>query len=138
MRGDMKPPKRFALAGDTDTDKLSRATLPSSRRQERRRALIICSLSLVIVALGAAAVIAIGMSPSSPETGGTAPTSEVTPRNATIIDELSRRCQRFDNQTGRMTLAGPCGEPVLDSNGVPVPLGTIHRLDTISKSFFGR
>lgn len=45
---------------------------------------------------------------------------------------------RFDNATGRTTGASGCTNGVvLDAHGVPVPVGTIHRLDAISKSFSG-
>ena len=44
----------------------------------------------------------------------------------------------FDNQTGRMNrLQQPCEATVYDSHGAPVPVGTIHRLEAISKSFAG-
>ncbi len=51
------------------------------------------------------------------------------------------RCDlmKFDNDTGR-TIAAPsnCQNNVtLDAHGIPVPTGTIHRLDSISKSFSG-
>jgi hypothetical protein len=46
--------------------------------------------------------------------------------------------QIFDNQTGRMVRTPqPCEATVYDSKGAPVPVGTIHRLDAISKSFPG-
>jgi hypothetical protein len=46
--------------------------------------------------------------------------------------------QTFDNQTGRMNRSQqPCEATAYDSNGVPMPLGTIHRLGAISKSFSG-
>jgi hypothetical protein len=46
--------------------------------------------------------------------------------------------QSFDNQTGRMTRSPkPCENTVYDASGTPVPVGTIHRLDAISKSFPG-
>jgi hypothetical protein len=42
----------------------------------------------------------------------------------------------FDNQTGRMLRSQkPCEAAAYDINGAPAPLGTIHRLDAISKSF---
>jgi len=45
---------------------------------------------------------------------------------------------RFDNATGRTTGASGCTNGVVfDAHGVPVPVGTIHRLDAISKSFSG-
>jgi hypothetical protein len=44
----------------------------------------------------------------------------------------------FDNQTGRMNRSQqPCEATAYDSHGAPVPVGTIHRLDAISKSFAG-
>ena len=44
--------------------------------------------------------------------------------------------QVFDNQTGRMMRSSqPCEATTYDSNGMPVPVGTIHRLDAISKGF---
>jgi hypothetical protein len=46
---------------------------------------------------------------------------------------------KFDNDTGR-TIADSkrCHSNVtLDAHGVPIPMGTVHRLDSISKSFLG-
>jgi hypothetical protein len=46
---------------------------------------------------------------------------------------------KFDNATGR-TISGRerCHSSVtLDAHGVPIPTGTVHRLDSISKSFLG-
>jgi hypothetical protein len=44
----------------------------------------------------------------------------------------------FDNQTGRVNRSQqPCEATVYDSHGAPVPVGTIHRLEAISKSFAG-
>lgn len=45
---------------------------------------------------------------------------------------------RFDNATGRTNGASGCTNGVVfDAHGIPVPVGTIHRLDAISKSFSG-
>jgi hypothetical protein len=45
----------------------------------------------------------------------------------------------FDNDNGRIVgNDGPCNDNVvLDAHGVPVPTGTIHRLNSISKAFSG-
>jgi hypothetical protein len=44
----------------------------------------------------------------------------------------------FDNQTGRVQQSRkPCEAAAYDINGAPAPIGTIHRLDAISKSFSG-
>jgi len=46
---------------------------------------------------------------------------------------------KFDNKTETtVNSRSPCPKQVLDAHGVPVPQGTVHRLDAISKSFFGR
>ncbi len=42
----------------------------------------------------------------------------------------------FDNQTGRVTETNtPCEQVVRDETGAPKPVGTLRRLDAISKSF---
>ena len=47
--------------------------------------------------------------------------------------------QQFDNKTGRVTrLQEPCETVARDNNGISVPVGTIRRLDAISKAFSGR
>jgi hypothetical protein len=71
----------------------------------------------------------------------TTTTSELDLRTAKITQDLvGKGCsqQVFDNQTGRMRQSQlPCEATTFDSNGIPVPVGTIHRLDAISKSFSG-
>jgi hypothetical protein len=46
---------------------------------------------------------------------------------------------KFDNDTGRtVNETKSCHSDVaLDAQGIPVPTGTVHRLDSISKSFLG-
>ena len=51
------------------------------------------------------------------------------------FDGKDCRQQVFDNQTGRVTQSS---RPCEDAPGDGVPLGTIHRLNAISKSFSGR
>jgi hypothetical protein len=50
-------------------------------------------------------------------------------------------CQilKFDNETGRSIDNSEHCHPglTLDSHGAPVPTGTVHRLNSISKSFLG-
>jgi hypothetical protein len=56
-----------------------------------------------------------------------------------VLHSGSSGCQEksFDNQTGQISdQSSPChGDVVLDAKGVPVPAGTIHTLNSISKSF---
>ena len=115
------------------------------RTQERRRGLIVgCSMLLVAALIAMAAVVATE-SPKSVSALNAAPTTTAAPepdlRTAKITKDLDGKgCsqQVFDNQTGRMRQSQlPCEATTFDSNGVPVPVGTIHRLDAISKSFPG-
>ena len=61
---------------------------------------------------------------------------------AIVLQTDDQRCQRmtFDNSTGRALDAfKPCENlERRDASGVPVPMGTMHRLDAISKSFAGK
>jgi hypothetical protein len=115
------------------------------RTQERRRGLIVgCSMLLVAALIAVAAVVATG-SPKSVSALNPPPVttaaSDSDLRIAKITKDLDGKgCsqQVFDNQTGRMRQSQlPCEATAFDSNGVPVPVGTIHRLDAISKSFPG-
>jgi hypothetical protein len=115
------------------------------RTQERRRGLIVgCGMLFVAASIAVAAVVATG-SPKSVTAPNAAPdtttTSELDLRTAKITQDLDGKgCsqQVFDNQTGRMRQSQlPCDVRTFDRNGVPVPVGTIHRLDAISKSFSG-
>jgi hypothetical protein len=126
-----------------------RARSPSSSSsrvrttQEQRRAMIIggvISGSLMVVAVMATEFALSTHSSGSSQTA-TTPSNEI--RSATIIAEsLDDNCRQriFDNQTGAMAdTRRPCKDPaVFDVNGLPVPAGTIHRLDGISKSFLNR
>jgi hypothetical protein len=74
---------------------------------------------------------------NSPQAATAMPDSSLRTARITL-DSDGKGCARqtFDNQTGRMTRTQqPCEATAYDSNGVPVPLGTIHRLDAISKAF---
>lgn len=112
------------------------------RTQERRRALIISGI-LLLAALTAVVVI-VAETPmsvhslTSPQTAMAMPNNNL--RTAKITnDSDGKGCwqQIFDNQTGRMTRSQPCEATTYDGNGVPIPLGTIRRLNAISKSFSG-
>jgi hypothetical protein len=117
----------------------------SHRTQQRRRGLIAGCSVLFVAALIAVAVVIATRSPKSVTALNAAPvtttTSELDLRTAKITQDLDGKgCsqQVFDNQTGRMRQSQlPCEATTFDSNGVPVPVGTIHRLDAISKSFSG-
>ena len=108
--------------------------------QKRRR---LARMSLGVFAVGASiavvAVLAIGFStaPAPVENGA----SHADPNGvATIVLHSSTSgCQQrsFNNQTGRISdQTSSCqNDVVLDTKGVPIPTGTIHTLNSISKSF---
>jgi hypothetical protein len=115
------------------------------KTQERRRALIIsCCGALLIAALTAVVLIRPG-SPTPAHTLNSPQSAMAMPdldlRAAKITnDSDGKGCWRqiFDNQTGRMTRSQqPCETTAYDSSGAPIPVGTIHRLQEIRKSFSG-
>jgi hypothetical protein len=119
-------------------------TRPRTQRvQERRRALIIISSGVLFVAIPAAVVMMIAAKsailPNRAQTTSAMPDYDIHVAKITN-DSDGKECsqQIFDNQTGRMVRsARPCEATTYDRNGAPVPVGTIHRLDAISKSFAG-
>lgn len=58
----------------------------------------------------------------------------------TLSDSDSGRCRRltFDNDGQVVQDNVPCDGSVRDARGQPLPMGTMHRLDAISKSFAGQ
>jgi hypothetical protein len=114
----------------------------ASKAPGRRRVLIIGGGISLIAALGAVVALATGhpasmQSVDSPQTAGAAPDSDL--RTAKVTNESGEKgCsqQVFDNQTGRMIRSQqPCETTAYDSNGVPIPRGTMNRLDAIRKGF---
>jgi hypothetical protein len=119
-----------------------RPALP--RKQERRRGLI--PSACVLLVGGAIAVVVLAtMSPKSVTATNPTPVTAAIPerdlrtaRITTNSDGNGCSQQIFDNQSGRMFRSQkPCDTTEYDASGVPVPAGTIHRLDAISKSFPG-
>lgn len=55
-----------------------------------------------------------------------------------VLHSNAGRCQEksFNNQTGQISNQSSCqNEVALDAKGNPIPAGTIHTLNSISKSF---
>jgi hypothetical protein len=106
---------------------------------QRRRGVIIGCCGALLVAAVTAAVLMSRHSSPAPQIAMATPDGDF--HIARIIrDSGGKECwqETFNNQTGRVTRSPqPCEATRYDSNGVPVPLGTIHRLDAIGKSFPG-
>jgi hypothetical protein len=118
----------------------SRSAAPA--KQERRRAFIIGCGMLLVGAVVAAAMVTVNAPKAVSNSPAFAP---ATPDSDLRTAKITRNSDRdgcsqetFDNQTGRMNRSQqPCEATVYDSHGAPIPVGTIHRLDAISKSFAG-
>jgi len=116
-------------------------TRTKRHRSHRRYAVIfyICSGALVIALIAVTRI-------ASPWLDGSRKAELQLPGSAkvhigTIAEQIGdEQCAlaKFDNNTGQVTKATGCkSAAVLDARGVPVPMGTVHRLESISKSFSG-
>ena len=124
-------------------------TKPAQRRApthvgaERHRAARAAGFMFVFAITAAVVLVILAALPKHGQPNASMPAgmSDNDLRTARITRDLDGKgCaqQVFDNQTGHMmTTPQPCPPMVYDSNGFPVPVGTIHRLDSISKSFPG-
>jgi hypothetical protein len=109
--------------------------------QKRKR---LVKMSLGVFAVGAliavVAVFAIGLgtAPSAVEENG-ASVGDANSVATIVLHSSTNGCQQklFDNRTGRISdQTSPCSsDVVLDAKGMPMPTGTIHTLNSISKSF---
>jgi len=134
--------------GDTRPDGNKHTVTPAraqprsvqSQREHRRALVIVCLVAAVTTAaVIAAESLILGSSSRAPQVALATPDSEI--QTAKITKDFGGKgCSQeaFDNRTGRMTRSPqPCDATTYDSSGMPVPVGTIHRLDAISKSFSG-
>lgn len=118
------------------------ASALEARTERKRRRLVLMCFGVFSVAASIAGVAALtaGFRATSSSTGQTA-TSRADIQSVGTIDLPSgaNGCQHrmFDNRTGQISESGiPCQNAVaVDANGVPIPLGTVHTLNAISKSF---
>jgi hypothetical protein len=109
--------------------------------QKRRR---LARMSLGVFAVGASiavvAVLAIGFNTAPAPIVENGTSHAELNSVATIVQHSSTSgCQQrsFNNQTGQISdQTSPChNDVVLDAKGMPMPTGTIHTLNSISKSF---
>jgi hypothetical protein len=132
---------RAAASQPTPKVTSARSRSAANRTRDRRRSLIL-SLGILLVIGSAVLVAAMIDRPASP---GATPAAAVRPdrdlRTAKVMNDTGNGCtqQILDNQTWHTSgAAQPCDPVLRDANGVPVPVGTIHRLDAINKSFMGK
>ena len=129
--------------GDAPARRANAARLRQVRARRRRWYAVAFSVS--VLAAGVWLVLGTNVPQffvSRVASDGAATAAPVEHRTGMIVVQTdANRCQQreFDNDTGRvLDSAAPCGSGVvLDAHGVPVPVGTVHRLGAISKSFSG-
>jgi hypothetical protein len=126
-------------------DMMKASDKAARRSAQKRRHVVAASISVVAVlaCLTALTSLWFGYSHSaSSEPVALASNGPSQHTGTIIVHESGDHCKeiKFDNDTGKtLERQVRCdGQNVLDSQGVPAPAGTIHRLDAISRSFFGR
>jgi len=108
--------------------------------QKRRR---LAKMLLGVFAVGASiavvAVLAIGFSTASAPVENGASHADPNGAATIVLHSSTGGCQQrsFNNQTGQISdQTSSChNDVVLDAKGMPMPTGTIHTLNSISKSF---
>ena len=113
----------------------------SGARQKRGR---LAKMSLGVFAVGTliavVAVFAIGFNTApAPVAENGASRAEPNSAGTIVLHSSASGCQQrsFNNQTGQISdQTSPCAnDVVLDARGMPMPTGTVHTLNSISKSF---
>jgi hypothetical protein len=91
-----------------------------------------------LIAVVAAFAIGFGTAPS-PSMENAASRAEPNSVGTIVLHSGPSGCQQksFDNQTGQiLNQPSSChNDVVLDAKGMPIPAGTVHTLNSISKSF---
>jgi hypothetical protein len=110
------------------------------KRKPRSQVRTCIGVFSVAALIGVAAILSMEFesAPSPVVQNSPTPTAPNTVGTITV-HSAANGCQhrRFDNQTGLMSdTTTPCQQDVpLDAKGVPIPMGTVHTLNAISKSF---
>ena len=123
----------------------SPATLPKAlkapAKRERRYVRTMC-LSVFLTAAGIGAVAALSTllrTVPSQVADNSASDAAAIGSGTIVLHPAGKGCQTktFDNRTGQISDAsGPCpNDTPLDAKGAPIPMGTVHTMNSISKSF---
>jgi hypothetical protein len=103
---------------------------------------VITGAFAAIIYLGVSAHLGRLQAPWESEHPTHAANSEVSRTGTIVLQTDPDQClqAKFDNSSGKFTESlTPCENSIrFDEHGKPIPLGTIHRLDAISRSFLGR
>jgi hypothetical protein len=109
-------------------------------KKRRRLAKMLLGVFAAGASIAVVAALAIGLSRApAPVIENRAPQADQNSVATIVLHSSTSRCQQrsFDNRTGQISdQTSPCtNEVVLDAKGMPIPAGTIHTLNSISKSF---
>lgn len=113
----------------------------TAARQKRGRLAKMCfGVGAVAVLIAVATVLATLFSTAqSPIVETTRSGAEPNTAGTIVLHSGTSACQQktFNNQTGQISdLPSPChSDVVVDAKGVPIPAGTLHTINSISKSF---
>ena len=112
----------------------------ATSKKRGRLAKMTLGVLAVGVSIAIVAVLAIGFSTApTPVVENGASHSEPNSVATIVLHSSTSGCQQraFNNQTGQISeQTSPChNDVVLDAKGMPIPTGTIHTLNSISKSF---
>jgi hypothetical protein len=126
-------------------------TSPTAKKAHRRAGArsrrwyaltLVAAICAAIVYLGASAYVGSSSPRRIAEQSLPASDSKEALTGKIILETNLDRCEqmKFDNSSGRyIDGRRPCDNQIqFDEHGKPIPRGTIHRLDSISRSFFGR
>jgi hypothetical protein len=137
--------KNRASAGAAAAKAALKETPPRSRSlptraRDRRRTLIVSFAILFIMCSGGLAALVMEIPRTTEPVGVSRPDLDL--RSVKVMTDTGvEGCTQkmLDNQSWRMSGSKQSCDPVLrDANGAPIPVGTIHRLDAINKSFMGK
>jgi hypothetical protein len=129
-------PKAQALQGAKPAH-TRRAGAGQKRARLVKMSLGVISIGVLIAAIAVFAIV-FGAAPS-PGAENAASRAEPNSVATIVLRSNAGGCQQksFNNQTGQISnQSSQCqNEVALDANGMPIPAGTIHTLNSISKSF---
>ena len=105
------------------------------------RVVVVVVLFAALIYLGVSARLWPFQATSESEHAASGARPEVSRTGTIVLRPNLEQCAQatFDNNSGKFGESKPCDDGLrFDEYGKPIPLGTMHRLDAISRSFLGR